>query len=345
MVGDLIFTMGDKENASHLTALHRSTGTILWHVKVGKAGAPGWGGFAGPRTTPTIDGGVVYTVGQYGEIVAVRVADQKVLWTQHLVDDLGGPLPEWGFSESPLVDGEKVLVTPGGPRGTLAALDKKTGSVIWQSSEWTDPAHYSSIIRATINGIPQYIQLTAANVAAVGVDDGKLLWKAERKGRTAVIPTPIYADNHVYVTSGYGVGCNLFKITHGNGFSAEEVYANKAMANHHGGIIKLGKHLYGHSEGKGWVCQDFLSGETVWAEKRAVRKGAIGYADGRLYCREETDGVMVLLEASPEGFSEKGRFTPPDHSGKKTWPHPTIAGGKLYLRDHDLLHCYDVTAR
>jgi outer membrane protein assembly factor BamB len=172
------------------------------------------------------------------------------------------------------------------------------------------------------------------------------LWKAARKGATAVIPTPIYADGHVYVTSGYGTGCNLFKVAKGSGFDATQVYANKVMVNHHGGVVKLGDYLYGHSDGKGWTCQSFKTGEAVWQEKGKADKGSVVYADGRLYCREEKEkGVVALLEATPNGYAEKGRFTPPDRSGKKSWPHPVIAGGKLYLRDQDVLLCYDVQAK
>ena len=146
--------------------------------------------------------------------------------------------------------------------------------------------------------------------------------------------------------SGYGIGCNLFKVAKGSDFTATQVYANKVMVNHHGGVVKLGEYLYGHSDGKGWTCQNFKSGEAQWQEKEKLGKGSLVYADGRLYCREEAEkGVVALLEATPSGYVEKGRFTPPDRSGKKSWPHPVIAGGRLYLRDQDVLLCYDVQAR
>src|SRR5207249_4798715 len=160
--------------------------------------------------------------------------------------DFGGTSPNWGFAESPLIDGGKVMVTPGGSDGTVAAMDRNTGALAWRSKEWTDPPHYSSLIVAEIGGVRQYVQLTAEHVAGVAAADGKLLWKAPRRGQTAVIPTPIYHDGFVYVTSGYGVGCNLFKIVANSGkFGAEQVYANKVMANHHGGVIRIGDFLYG----------------------------------------------------------------------------------------------------
>jgi outer membrane protein assembly factor BamB len=162
----------------------------------------------------------------------------------------------------------------------------------------------------------------------------------------AVIPTPIYADGHVYVTSGYGIGCNLFKITESGGnFQASQVYANKVMVNHHGGVTKLGDHLYGYSDGKGLTCQNFKTGEALWAEKEKIKKGAVACADGMLYCREEDSGTVALVEASPSGYNEKGRFKQPDRAKEKSWPHPVISNGKLYLRDQNLLFCYDIKAK
>jgi outer membrane protein assembly factor BamB len=346
VAGQRIFTMGDAADANHVLALNHADGKILWSAKLGKAGAPGWGGFAGPRATPTVAGDLVFALGQYGEVICVHAADGKEVWRKHLTTDFGGPLMEWGFSESPLVDGDQVLFTPGGPKGTVVALNKKTGALIWQSKDWTDNAHYSSIISAEIDGVRQYVQLTDKSLAGVAPKDGKILWKAARKGATAVIPTPIYADGHVYVSSGYGIGCNLFRVAKGSDFTATQVYANKVMANHHGGVVKLGENLYGHSDGKGWTCQSFKSGEAVWQEKDKLGKGSLVYADGHLFCREEAEkGVVALLEVTPAGYVEKGRFTPPDRSGKKSWPHPVVAGGRLYLRDQDILLCYDVQAK
>jgi len=219
--------------------------------------------------------------------------------------------------------------------------------VIWQSKGFTDAAHYSSLIIAELGGVRQYIQLTAASVVGIAAGDGKLLWKAPRKGNVAVIPTPIYDDGFVYVTSGYGVGCNLFKITADSGrFSAEQVYANKVMANHHGGVIKVGDSVYGYSEGKGWTCQDFKTGEAKWQDRHKLGKGSLAYADGHFYLRQEDEkGTVALIEATAEGYREHGHFDQPDRSEKNSWAHPVIAGGKLYLRDQDVLLCYDIKAK
>jgi len=149
------------------------------------------------------------------------------------------------------------------------------------------------------------------------------------------------------VTSSYGVGCNAFKVTAADGkFSAEQIYANKLMANHHGGVLRVGEHIYGHSEGKGWVCLKLKSGEAAWEEKRKLGKGSIVYVDGQLILRsEEGKGTVSLIEASPEGFREKGRFDPPNRSEQASWAHPVVSDGKLWLRDQDILLCYDLTGK
>ncbi len=338
VAGQRIFTMGDRPDSSFVHAFDLA-GKPLWSTKIGKPG--GGGGYAGPRCTPTADGAFVYALGQYGDLVCVEAGTGKEVWRKNLMKDFGGQVGDWGYSESPLVDGDRLVCTPGGKQGTLLALDKKTGAKTWQCAEFIDRAEYSSPMVAEIGGKRQYIQLTGESVAGVAAENGKLLWRTARKGSTAVIPTPIIHGDHVYVTSGYGIGCNLFKITtRGASFKAEEVYSNKVMNNHHGGAVLVGEHVYGYSDGKGWVCQNFRSGEMVWSDKK-LGKGSIIFADNHLILRSEgSKGTVVLIAASPNGYEEKGRFDQPARSGKESWPHPVIAGGKLYLRDQDLLLCY-----
>ncbi len=337
-----VFTMGDGPDGSSVRAFEEKSGKPLWVSEI--VGKPG-GNYEGPRCTPTVDGDALYALGQFGDFVCLDVATGKERWRKNLGTDFGGRYSGWNYTESPLVDGNLVLCTPGGKKGAIVALDKKTGSLLWQSTEFTDGAQYSSLVPADINGIHQYIQLTGESVAGVDAATGKLLWRAERKGQTATITTPIYANNQVYVTSGYGVGCNAFKITKdADGFKTEEIYANKNMANHHGGVILLGDYLYGFSDSKGggWICQEFKSGDIKWSDK-GVGKGSIGYADGHFYCRSEgKQGTVALIEATPDGYKETGRFDQPDRSAKNSWPHPVIANGRLYLRDQDVLLCYDV---
>lgn len=346
VVGNRIYTMGDGNDGSYVHALDGSArGKVLWSTRVGKP--EGGSGYPGPRTTPTVDGEVLYAMNQWGDLVCLQTSDGKEVWRKALKEELGGRMMSgWGYSESVLVDGNKVICTPGGTNGTLAALDKKTGAVLWRSTEWRERAAYSSPIVVEMGGVRQYIQFTDASVAGVAAADGKLLWRGPRKGSTAVIPTPIYKDNHVFVTSGYGVGCNLFRIASDAGkFSAIEVYANKDMVNHHGGVVLIGDHLYGHSDGRGWVCMEFKTGKVVWA-KTGVGKGSVTAVDGKLICRSEgKEGTIALVEASPEGYKELGRFNQSERSTRQSWPHPVVAGGRLYIRDQDALLCHDLTKK
>lgn len=339
---DRLFTLGTRDGSEVLLALDANTGKEIWTAKIGSVLKNRWGD--GPRGTPTVDGDRVYALSGPGDLICIGAGDGKVLWQTNLTS-LGGKVPGWGYCESVLVDGNQVVCTPGGSQGAIAALDKQTGKLLWQSKEFTDGAHYSSMMAAEINGTRQYVQLVEKNFVGVLAKDGKLLWKSEFPfGRTAVIPTPIVKGNNVYVTAGYGAGCKM--VTIGADNSVTTVYENKVMKNHHGGVILLGDHLYGHSDGYAWVCQDFKTGEEVWGH-RDLKKGAVGYADGMLYCQEEDGGTVVLAEASPKGWKEHGRFKLDPQSkirssSGRIWTHPVIVNGKLYLRDQDLIYCFDV---
>jgi outer membrane protein assembly factor BamB len=343
--GDHLFTIGQRGPTSFVVALKLADGSHDWTVKLGQSGDPG--GYAGPRGAPTADGDLLYALGQYGDLGCFETATGKQRWHKNLEKDFGGSAPNWGYAESPLVDGNQVVITPGGSKGAIVALDKTSGAELWRCKDFTDDAQYSSLVPAEIGGVRQYIQLTARSVVGVQASDGKLLWRASRHGDTAVIPTPIYHDGYVYVTSGYGAGDNLFQISGTSGkFTAKEVYSNKVMVNHHGGAILVGDYVYGYSDGKGWTCQDFKTGQARWQDKEKLRKGCLTYADGHLYLRQEDGpGTVVLLEASPAGYKEHGRFNPPFRSDKNSWTHPVISGRKLYVRDQDVLLCYDVTAK
>src|SRR5262245_10694271 len=224
-----LFTMGTRDESECLLAIDANTGKELWVARIGSVFRERRGN--GPRCTPTVDGDRVYAMTAEGELACASVADGKILWEESMTD-LGGRVPHWGYTESVLVDGDKVLCTPGGSKGALAALEKKTGKLLWQSDEFAEPAHYSSMIVAVVDGARQYIQLTESAVAGIAATDGKLLWKSVFPGRTAVVPTPIYKDSHVYVTASYGAGCKLVKIGPGN--QVTDVYENKVMKNHHG---------------------------------------------------------------------------------------------------------------
>lgn len=341
VAGGKIFTIGDLESSAYVLALDGGSGKQLWKAKLGATG--GGGGFPGPRETPTVDGNLVYAIGQYGDLLCSQAADGREVWRKNLNRDFGGKMMSgWGNAESVLVDGNNLLCTPGGQGGTVLALNKKTGATVWRSKELTDKATYASLIAVDISGVHQIIVFTDAHVAGLAAASGKLLWQAPRAGKVAVIPTPIYKDNQVFVASGYGIGCNAFKISGGSGkFSAEQIYANTDMVNHHGGVILLGDKLYGYIYNGGWTCMDFKSGEVAWRSQK-LGKGTISYADGRFYLRDEGSGTLVLIEASPEGWKECGRFGQPERSKAKAWPHTVICNGKWFVRDQDNLFCYDL---
>jgi outer membrane protein assembly factor BamB len=343
-----IFGMSYKGDEEVVWALDAKTGKLLWSFTVGVAdrniGSPGQGP-EGSRSTPTVDGELLYTIGAGGTLVCLETATGKERWKKNFRQDFGGAKPNWGFAESPLVDGNNLICTPGGSEGTILALNKLTGATVWRSKDFKDSAAYSSIIAAKIDGVRQYIQYTDKTVVGVAPEDGRVLWRAARNARIT-IPSPIYYSNHVYIASGYGVGCHLFKITSEEGkFKAEQVYANNDMVNHHGGVIRIGEHLFGFSDRGGWTCQEFMTGKVVWKDP-GVGKGSITFADGHFYLRSEgRKGTLALIEATPAGYKEKGRFDQPNRASQQSWAHPVISNGKLYIRDQDVLLCYDVTKK
>jgi outer membrane protein assembly factor BamB len=344
IVGDKLYILAGREGNDQLLCLNATNGEELWAATLGPSLENDWGD--GPRSTPTVDGEFIYCMASQGNVVCVKASDGSVVWTKTM-QDLGGKIPAWGYCESPLVMGENVFCTPGEQEGAIAALNKATGELVWQAKELPDPAHYSSIVPMQQNGKTVLVQLLFKELAAVNPVDGKMLWTVPFPGNVAVIPTPIVSGNMVYATAGYGAGCMMVKV---DGTEAEIAYENKNMVNHHGGVIHVDGHVFGHSDGKGWVCQNLESGEIAWREREALGKGAIAYADGRFYCLSEDAGELALISASSEGWEEHGRFTlePQTKIRKekgKIWTHPVIADGKLYLRDQDLLFCFDVKAK
>ena len=279
IVGDRLYIMGARGGKEKILALNIESGKELWDADVDDVWKQARGN--GPRSTPTVTNDRVYAVAANGRVGCVRAGDGKEVWNASF-EKLGGEPPNWGYCESVLVDQGRVICTPGGPQGAIVALSADTGKVLWQSKEFTDPAQYASPQAIEFNGTRQYIQLTMKAVVGVSADSGKLLWKSPWPGATAVITTPIFHDGHVYITSGYGVGCKLVKIDASD--KTSDVYVNKKMKNQHGGVILLDEHLYGYSDRIGWVCQEFKTGEIVWSEKTKLGKGAIAYADGRFYC-------------------------------------------------------------
>jgi outer membrane protein assembly factor BamB len=326
-------------------------GKPLWSTKFAPKGGDD------PRGTPTVDGDRVYVVSGNGVLAALDAESGDVVWSKDMKKEFKAPTPGWGFAESPLVDGDRLICTPGGKDAMMVALDKKSGDVIWKSEfaekgkRGFDGAGHSSIVISNGGGVKHYVQLIGHGLIGVRATDGKLLWSYDRVANgTANIPTPIISGDYVFGSSGYQTGSVLLKLV---GSSTDEVVAEEVyflegnkFQNHHGGMILVGDHIYsGHGHSNGFpICVELKTGKIAWSQGRGAGTGsaAVAYADGHMYFRYE-NGVMALVEASPEGYKLKGKFKIPDVKDP-SWPHPTVIGGKLYLREQDTLYCYDVAS-
>lgn len=341
IVGPRLFTMGARQESEQVICLDTTTGKEVWATSLGPVYENNWGD--GPRSTPTVDGDHLYALSATGILACLNIKDGTEVWKVDVVKSLGGELQGWGYTESVLIDGDHVICTPGGQQGTMAALHEKTGAVVWQSSKLKGPAQYSSPIRIEVNGQPQYAQLLMNKVVGIAPKDGALLWETSFPGRVAVIPTLLFHDNSVYATAGYGTGCQMIKL---DGAEPEVVYEEKSITNHHGGVIVVDGKIYGHSDKGGWTCQDFLTGKIEWQDE-SLGKGTCTYAAGHLICVDENDGTVVLATAKPDKWQEISRFklAPQTSLRKKEgriWSHPVVVNGRLYLRDQDLIFCYNV---
>jgi outer membrane protein assembly factor BamB len=310
---------------------------LIWTSKdIGRTG----GSCGGAASTPTVVGGLVYALGQFGDLVCVKATTGAEVWRRSLTKDFGGRYASWNYTESPLVDGGQVMVTPGGRQGAIVALDKMTGKLSWQSKNFTDGAQYSSLIVREFGGQRQYIQLTGHSVVSLEAKTGKVLWKAARRGRTATVSTPIFHQGHVFVSSSYGVGCNGFKVSHDSGkFSTEQTYANKTIANHHGGCIRVGDYVYGSSGGT-LACLELKTGKEMWRE-RSAGKGSIIVVGDKIILRAES-GPVALVALDPTKYRQISRFKQPDRTRASAWAHPAVSNGVLYLRDQDTLFAFDL---
>jgi outer membrane protein assembly factor BamB len=356
IAGGRLYTMGDisieSEKAQYVLAYELSTHKRLWAAKVGPPHSDG------PRGTPTVDDGLVYAIGTSGDVVCVDAGTGKVLWTKNFRKDFDGKNPGWKYSESPLVDGDKLLCTPGGRDAVMVALNKKTGELVWKCSmpdigrNGKDGAGYSSIVITEAGGIRQYVQLTNKGLIGVAAKDGRFLWGYNKiANRTANIPTPVIYGDHVFCSTAYGSGSALLKLTaSGDSVDAKEVYFLDAntFQNHHGGFVRIGDYIYGgHGQGKGKpTCIEIKTGKIMWQENQPGGGSAgVLYADGHLYFRYQ-DNELALIQASPDRYSLKRVFDLPKREGMSGpgWAHPVISDGKLYIRHADVLLVYDVKA-
>jgi outer membrane protein assembly factor BamB len=341
VTGSRIFVQGLKGSESTVSSLNLADGKLVWSKVVGPTGRNDQG--PGPRGTPTVDGDRLYVLTENGDLVCFRAQDGSVLWQRNILRDFGGQNIPWLISESPLVDGNNLIVTPGGRNAGIVALDKMSGKTVWTSKELSDEAGYSSVIVADVQGVRTLMTLTAEAGVGVRASDGKLMWRYRPvANNTANITTPIFYDNKVFYSSNYGTGGALLGLTaQGGEVKAQEVYFTREMQNHHGGVVLVNGYLYGFNSTI-LTCLEFVTGKMMWRD-RSVGKGSLTYADGNLYVLSE-DNVVGLAEATPAGYRERGRFQIADQ-GWPSWAHPVVSGGRLYIRNQGTLASYNIQAR
>lgn len=354
VVGDRIYLMANREGKEYAIALSVKDGSRVWITAVGKVGPNQGPQYPGARSTPTVEGDRIYVLGSDGDLACLEKDKGKIVWSKNLKKTFEGSPGAWAYSESVLIDGDNLICTPGGKKATMAALKKKDGETVWEcASPKGDAAGYASPIAVDIGGMRQYVQFVSGGVIGVDAKTGKFLWRYDKtKDPAANIPTPVFHNGCVFTsTSRSGSGLNRLKVSE-NAVHSEEVYFNKTMLNSIGGVVLVGDYLYGTDARGELVCLDFQTGNLKWRHV-CVGSAAISYADGMLYVRgqggngfgKESPTWVALVEATPNGYKEKGRFEQPYHGERPAWPHPVVANGRLYLRDGDVLLCYDVTAR
>jgi outer membrane protein assembly factor BamB len=345
-----VFTLGSMKKGCQILALNFANGRRLWATSIGSGE---------PHSTPTVDGNRVYALTFDGVLASLNVSDGKIIWKKEFTSDFGGSVPTWGYSESILVDGDRLICTPGSERAMLVALNKKTGETIWAAPAPESPGGqgsdgaggYSSVVISNGAGVKQYVQLVGHGLVSFRASDGKFLWNYDKIANgTANIPTPLVKGDYVFGASGYGAGSALVELQKsGDGVTAKEVYFlnGSTMQNHHGGMVLFGDYIYcgrGHNSGFP-VCVELKTGKIKWDGGRGPGQGsaAVVEADGELIFRYE-NGVVAMIEATPDKYNLKGRFSTATHNGTG-WPHPVIVDKQLFLRDGDDLICYDIARK
>ena len=353
VVGTRIYLMSNRgfEN-EFVQALSTQDGKPIWTTRVGNVGNAQDFSYSKARSTPTVDGDFIFALGSDGDLACLETSSGKIRWQKSIKKEFAGKPGFWAYAESPLVDGDVVVVTPGGTEATLVALNKKTGAVIWKSAVPDgDPAGYASAIVVQAGGRKQYVQFLSKGIVGVDAKTGQFLWRyAEVSKGMAQMVTPVARDGYVYgAANSIGGGLVRLKAEQG-GVAAEKVYFARGLPNSMGGSVLVGDYLYGTGE-EGLVAMEFTTGKVKW-QAECIGSGSVAYADGLLFLHGQ-NGDVALVEATPESYREKGRFTPPAPPKRKrlgpfpekAWAYPVIANGRLYIRDIGTLWAYDIKGR
>jgi outer membrane protein assembly factor BamB len=339
VAGPRVYVQGMRGTASTVIALNRADGKEVWAKGLGEPQTNDRG--PGPRGTPTVDGDRLYVLTENGDLACLKT-DGAIVWQRNILKEFGGSQLHWLISESPLIDGPHLIVSPGGPGAGVVKLDKLTGKTVWTAKDLSDTAGYASVVAADIQGVRTYLAFTASAGVGVRASDGKVMFRYPTPAnRVANVATPIVSNNKVFFTSAYGTGGGLLDLSAQNGeVVSKEVYFTQAMKNHHGGVVLVDGYLYGFSDAI-LTCMEFATGTVAWRD-RSVGKGSVTYADGHLYLQGENN-VVGLAEATATGYRETGRFSIPD-KGLPSWAHPVISDGRLFVRNQDTLLAYDIKA-
>ncbi|HWN09895.1 MAG TPA: PQQ-binding-like beta-propeller repeat protein [Pyrinomonadaceae bacterium] len=355
VVGKRIYLMSNRglEN-EFVQALSTDDGKVIWTTRVGNVGNQNQNPpYPKARSTPTVDGNFIYALGSDGDLACLETKSGKIRWQKNIRKDFGGQPGEWAYAESPLVDGDAVVVTPGGAEATMVALNKKTGALIWKSAiPGGDVAAYASAIVVQAAGRKQYVQSLTKGFVGVDANTGEFLWRYKEVAKgPAQYFTPITRGEYVY-GGALGVGGGLIRLKlEGQGVAPEQIYFTRGLPNGIGGAVLVGETLYGTEAGGTLVSADFVTGKVKWQDK-GIGWASIAYADGNVYLHG-INGEIALVEATQEAYREKGRFTPPAQPKKKqagpfpegSFAYPVIANGRLYIRDLGTLWAYDLKAK
>jgi outer membrane protein assembly factor BamB len=358
VLGDRAYVQGNRKGTEYVIALDlKNGGKELWATPMGPVyDFEGNVWTAGPNSTPAVEKDRLYAVSSNGKLICVDTTnDGKSVWNIDMpkalgatVTEVGGGKGGWGFSWSPLIDGDKLIITPGGQKGLVAALDKKSGEVLWQSKLVVTECTYSSVVAATIHDVPQYIVMTQDGVVSIDAKTGKEVWAYKRDNPfpDMICTTPIVQGDKVLIT-GTKAGTEVLEITKmGAGFVAGKVYSSKQMGNFNGGVIYLNGFVYGANEARDWKCLDFTNGKANWSTTD-VGYGPICYVDGVFIFQSQENNDVAIVEADPKAFKQLGGWKLPQvsklrKSNTKFWTPPIVAAGKLFLRDQELLFCYEL---
>jgi len=336
----IIYTAGSIDKHTVVTALDLG-GRTLWQVKNGEA----WtGAHPGSRGTPTIDDDRLYHQNPHGNLICLGAKTGDILWQLNLVEEFGSTIPRWALAESLLVDGDHLISCPGGPRTYMVALDKEDGAVIWASPSTGELAGYASPALFEFRGLRVITTLTAKSFIGVNADTGALLWRVKYESPyDENIMMPIFHEGYVFISTPVA-GSAKWQVNVTNGsVSLEEMWHTPELDNHHGGVVLVNGNLYGSSTVRNknlLVCLDWKTGWRKY-RGRCIGKASLTYADGMLYALS-IDGVMGLVRPTGRGYELVSYFEIPNGGKGKSWAHPVVCGGRLYIRHGEFLYAYDL---